>query len=155
MATLNETAKAMLRAAGVTQAEWARRNWMADGKWSGDVCGCPDSGRCANGFHHDGPDDCGCLPALLERLAAGEGFFAPSLSESWDIIGAVGSLHAPLALYAPDGRHFDICAHCCCVIIAEARVRTRECEDGHRHGPGKPRCLTAHVLNGGSTDEPA
>ena len=76
MARLNETAKAMLRDAGISQAEWARRNWMADGKWSGDICGCPDSGRCANGYHHDGPDDCGCLPTLLAQLLAGEGFFA-------------------------------------------------------------------------------
>jgi len=153
MAALNATAKATLRAAGVSQSEWARRNWSGDGTWHGDACGCPDD-RCI-GFHHDGPRDCGCLPTLLADLLAGEGFhtFAPSLSESWDRLNAAAGLHAPVALYAPDGAHFDICAHCC--TTGDDRRRRRECEDGHQHGPGKPRCLTAHVLNGGSTDEPA
>ena len=49
---LNDDAKAVLRDAGVSQAAWARANYMADGKWTGDPCGCPDSGRCMNGFHH-------------------------------------------------------------------------------------------------------
>ncbi|MFF0145998.1 hypothetical protein ATK36_0485 [Amycolatopsis sulphurea] len=65
---LNRTARAQLQAAGITPGWWARRNHYADGRWGGDACGCPDS-RCI-GFHHDGPDDCGCLPALLD-LAAG------------------------------------------------------------------------------------
>jgi hypothetical protein len=38
--------------------------------WGGDVCGCPDD-RCANGFHHSGVDDCGCLPVLLDQYADG------------------------------------------------------------------------------------
>ncbi len=149
MAALNATAKATLRDAGISQSEWARRNWMADGKWSGDICGCPDSGRCANGYHHDGPDDCGCLPALLADLLAGDPYhtFAPSLSESWDRLNAAGMLHAPVALRAPDGAHFDICSRCC--THGEDRCRTRECESDHQHGPGTPRCLTAHLLNGG------
>lgn len=67
MAKLNATARATLREAGISQAAWARANFMRDGKWSGDQCGCPDSGRCANGFHHLGVDDCGCLPVLIER----------------------------------------------------------------------------------------
>lgn len=66
MTKLNDTAKATLRKAGISQAAWARANFMPDGKWSGDQCGCPDD-RCANGFHHLGTDDCGCLPALIER----------------------------------------------------------------------------------------
>jgi hypothetical protein len=78
---LNATAKATLKAAGVSQAEWARANYMESGKWSGDVCGCPDSGRCANGFHHMGEDDCGCLPALLESYLAGEGIFDATRAE--------------------------------------------------------------------------
>jgi|GEM_PF-2814645 len=61
---------------GSLAAAWARANFMSDGKWSGDICGCPDSGRCANGFHHYGEDDCGCLPVLLEQFLAGEGCFA-------------------------------------------------------------------------------
>jgi hypothetical protein len=73
---LNEDAKAVLRDAGVSQAAWARANFMADGKWSGDACGCPDSGRCMNGFHHFPDDECECLRVLLESYLVGEGTFA-------------------------------------------------------------------------------
>jgi|GEM_PF-1261587 len=62
MSDLNATARETLREARVTIAEWKRRNHMGV-KWLGDECGCPDD-RCI-GFHHHGPDDCGCLPALL------------------------------------------------------------------------------------------
>jgi hypothetical protein len=65
MTALNATAKATLREAGFTQAEWIRIHGY-EGKWTGDICGCPDN-RCANGFHHYGEDDCGCLPVLLDR----------------------------------------------------------------------------------------
>ena len=61
---LNATARATLKEAGITQAAWARANYMRSGKWCGDECGCPDS-RCAGGFHHSGTDDCGCLPVLI------------------------------------------------------------------------------------------
>lgn len=81
MTALNSTAKATLKAADVTQAEWARANFMRDGKWCGDICGCPDSGRCASGFHHMGEDDCGCLPTLLEQYLAGEGMFDVTRAE--------------------------------------------------------------------------
>jgi hypothetical protein len=73
MTALNATAKATLKAADVTQAEWARANYMESGKWCGDQCGCPDD-RCANGFHHMGPDDCGCLPTLLAEYLQPEGW---------------------------------------------------------------------------------
>ncbi len=63
MTKLNATAREALRAAGISQAAWARENGYADGRWHGDACGCFDD-RCI-GFHHDGPDDCQCLPALL------------------------------------------------------------------------------------------
>ena len=63
MSKLNERAKTALRDAGVSQAAWARTNYMADGKWCGDACGCPDD-RCI-GHHHDEDEECGCLPALL------------------------------------------------------------------------------------------
>jgi hypothetical protein len=63
MAHLNAAAKAALKEARISQVGWARANFMRDGEWNGDVCGCPDD-RCV-GFHHDGPDDCGCLPALI------------------------------------------------------------------------------------------
>lgn len=64
---LNETAKAQIRGAGFTLAEFARINGYTDGKWHGDVCGCTDTGRCANGFHHMGTDDCGCLRVLIDQ----------------------------------------------------------------------------------------
>jgi hypothetical protein len=73
-AKLNAAARAELRDAGVSQAAWARANFMTSGRWSGDACGCPDS-RCI-GYHHDDPDDCGCLPVLLAGYLKGEGFFA-------------------------------------------------------------------------------
>ncbi|MFI5068206.1 MAG: hypothetical protein ACHP9Z_30080 [Streptosporangiales bacterium] len=68
MTALNATAKAALRAAGVSRGAWARYHFYSDGRWGGDACGCPDD-RCI-GYHHDGPDDCGCLPALLDQMAA-------------------------------------------------------------------------------------
>ena len=81
MTALNAAAKATLKAADVTQAEWARANYMESGNWSGDICGCPDSGRCANGFHHMGEDDCGCLPTLLASYLAGQGIFDVTRAE--------------------------------------------------------------------------
>ena len=76
MTALNATAKSQLLAAGVTQAEWARANYMTSGRWSGDVCGCPDD-RCI-GFHHVSADNCGCLPTLLgdylDQVAGSGGF---------------------------------------------------------------------------------
>jgi hypothetical protein len=71
---LNDTAKAELRAWGVSQAEWARANYSFDGTWHGDACGCPDD-RCI-GFHHHRPDDCQCLGVLLAQYVRGEGLFA-------------------------------------------------------------------------------
>lgn len=61
---LNETARAALRAADVTPAEWSAYHRMGK-TWTGDACGCPDD-RCI-GSHHERPDDCGCLPVLLEE----------------------------------------------------------------------------------------
>lgn len=66
---LNATARAAIREAGFTLAEWARIHGGSDGKWTGDQCGCPDD-RCANGFHHTGVSDCGCLPTLLDQAVA-------------------------------------------------------------------------------------
>lgn len=62
MSRLNADAKWQLKNAGITQVAWARE-YFTDGQWHGDECGCPDD-RCI-GYHHDGPDDCGCLTALL------------------------------------------------------------------------------------------
>jgi hypothetical protein len=72
MSQLNETARAVLRRAGVTPAEWDRANWGNGTTWTGDSCGCPDN-RCANGFHHMGADDCGCLPTLLDLYLRDDG----------------------------------------------------------------------------------
>jgi hypothetical protein len=70
MAKLTATARRAIGEAGFTVAEFARINGYADGKWGGDVCGCTDTGRCANGFHHMGENDCGCLPVLLDQAVA-------------------------------------------------------------------------------------
>jgi len=72
---LNDDAKAMLRDAGVSQAEWARASFPGAGRWFGDACGCIDD-RCI-GYHHDEADSCGCLPSLLEDYRGGVGMFAP------------------------------------------------------------------------------
>lgn len=70
MAKLTAHARQVIREAGLTVAEFSRMQGYADGRWHGDICGCTDTGRCANGFHHMGTDDCGCLPVLLEQAAA-------------------------------------------------------------------------------------
>ena len=66
MSQLNGAAESALRDAGVTEADWARAQGWADGRWRGDACGCPDD-RCI-GFHHHKGEDCGCLPVLLAEL---------------------------------------------------------------------------------------
>lgn len=63
---MNQEALHALQDAGLSEVEWAKLNGYADGVWGGDACGCPDD-RCI-GFHHDGPDDCGCLRELLAGL---------------------------------------------------------------------------------------
>ncbi len=68
MAQLNAAALEALAAAEISVTDWARANMMGE-KWRGDICGCPDD-RCI-GFHHHGPDDCGCLPTLISEYLAG------------------------------------------------------------------------------------
>jgi hypothetical protein len=68
MAKLNAAAKAALRDAGFTPAQWAVM-WGYRGEWGGDACGCLDD-RCANGFHHMGASDCGCLESMLDDAVA-------------------------------------------------------------------------------------
>jgi len=68
---LTKYALGQLEAAGLTEEQWERANWGRSAVWQGDICGCPDD-RCANGYHHYGEDDCGCLPALLESWLAGD-----------------------------------------------------------------------------------
>lgn len=63
MSRLSAEARAMLRAHGITPAQWARRHGHLGG-WAGDACGCPDD-RCA-GYHHDVDEPCGCLRALID-----------------------------------------------------------------------------------------
>jgi hypothetical protein len=65
---LNTEARERLRAAGISEAQWARQNYFQDGTWHGDACGCPDD-RCI-GYHHDATDECGCLDALLAEGGA-------------------------------------------------------------------------------------
>lgn len=72
MTALTPTAKAEIKAAGLTLRDYARSMcWAFNDKfgvWYGDACGCSDD-RCI-GYHHDANEDCGCLPVLIER--AGE-----------------------------------------------------------------------------------
>lgn len=69
MAGLNAAARAAIREAGFTQAEWAAMWGYRDGEWGGDKCGCRDP-RCMDGFHHFPDGDCGCLEALLDDAVA-------------------------------------------------------------------------------------
>lgn len=45
------------------------RYFCPDGNWRGDICGCLDD-RCADGFHHGGVHDCGCLPVWIAEAKA-------------------------------------------------------------------------------------
>jgi hypothetical protein len=69
MAALNATARTAIREAGFTSTEWSMMWGYADGNWGGDQCGCQDD-RCANGFHHDGTSDCGCLRQMISDAVA-------------------------------------------------------------------------------------
>lgn len=70
MTALNAAAKAAIREAGFTLAEFAKMCGYQDGKWHGDACGCTDTGRCMNGFHHFPDDECGCLRTMLDDAVA-------------------------------------------------------------------------------------
>lgn len=70
MAALNAAARAAIREAGFTVAEFARMCGYQDGKWHGDACGCTDTGRCMNGYHHYPDDECGCLRTMLDDAVA-------------------------------------------------------------------------------------
>jgi hypothetical protein len=72
---LNEQAKEVLRGYGIPQAEWARANYMPDGKWNGDACGCPDD-RCKDGYHHYPADECECLQTLVDLYLKDPTYFA-------------------------------------------------------------------------------
>jgi hypothetical protein len=66
--TLNTAARAAIREAGFTTAQWAAMWGYRDGKWGGDACGCFDD-RCI-GHHHDGANGCGCLETMLDDAVA-------------------------------------------------------------------------------------
>lgn len=106
MTRLNATALAVLRDSGVSPGLWARANYSADGKWFGDVCGCPDD-RCANGFHHIGADDCGCLPVLLAEFLKhdGAGMFDPKVLPP--VRRPFGGFYRPRFLVAEPCTHDD------------------------------------------------
>lgn len=62
MSRLNDDARTILAAHGLTARQWAELNGHGP-TWEGDSCGCPDD-RCTG--HHHAPDDpCGCLHVLL------------------------------------------------------------------------------------------
>lgn len=62
MSRLGAAAKEQIHGAGLTLAAWSRAHFT-DGRWHGDVCGCPDD-RCV-GNHHGADDRCHCLDALI------------------------------------------------------------------------------------------
>lgn len=66
MHKLTQHARKEIRANGVSVAAYMRHHGGTN-TWGGDVCGCTDD-RCANGYHHAGIDDCGCLPVLINQM---------------------------------------------------------------------------------------
>ncbi len=117
VSALNAAAKAALRDAGVTQAEWARHWFPCNAVpsdpsteigrpvWLSDACGCPDD-RCKDGHHHDPHEDCGCLPVVLgqyltdrarlrQQAVARHGPYESMTGEYWRGSQAGSRLHAP------------------------------------------------------------
>ena len=68
MTALNAAARAAIRDAGFTRAEWLRMWGYADTTWGGDRCGCFDD-RCI-GHHHEGAEGCGCLETMISDAVA-------------------------------------------------------------------------------------
>jgi hypothetical protein len=68
MTALNAAARAAIRGAGFTRAEWLRMWGYAGTTWGGDRCGCFDD-RCI-GYHHEGADGCGCLESMIDDAVA-------------------------------------------------------------------------------------
>lgn len=64
MASISRNALEQINAAGFTRAQYVRE--FSDDIWHGDRCGCPDD-RCI-GHHHQNPEDCSCLRAVLDDL---------------------------------------------------------------------------------------
>lgn len=69
MTALDAPARAAIRGQGFSLAEWSVMWGYGGGTWGGDSCGCSDD-RCANGFHHMGASDCGCLQSMLDDAVA-------------------------------------------------------------------------------------
>lgn len=67
MSALSRSARAEIRESGLTIVGYVRHHMGGD-TWCGDRCGCSDN-RCI-GYHHDGSDDCGCLPVLIGMALA-------------------------------------------------------------------------------------
>lgn len=70
MTALSAHAKQTIREHGLTVSQYIRNTYGLGAIWHGDVCGCTDD-RCANGYHHDGVDDCRCLPVILGEMLGG------------------------------------------------------------------------------------
>lgn len=62
---LDPEARETIRAAGLSIPAYIRRHFP-DGRWQGDICGCPDD-RCV-GHHHDASDPCGCIAVLVAEF---------------------------------------------------------------------------------------
>lgn len=88
MTKLNADARAAIREAGFTAAQWAAM-WGYRGEWGGDACGCFDD-RCI-GHHHYGANDCGCLETMLSDATA----WRAAIRE----LNRVALAHAPYGLY--------------------------------------------------------
>ncbi|HEY6493278.1 MAG TPA: hypothetical protein VIZ43_08400 [Trebonia sp.] len=93
--------------------------------------------------------------------------------ESGRRLAALRELHAPHRIYDECGHdhaeddpaavrcsdfitceeafEYEICRHCC--TEGEDFSETEECASQHDHGPGKPLCLTAVILEGGEVSE--
>jgi hypothetical protein len=66
MPNLSNHARHEIRARGISVAAYIRHH-TGSTTWHGDICGCTDD-RCADGYHHEGIDDCRCLPVLLNMM---------------------------------------------------------------------------------------
>lgn len=65
---LSPQAREEIQAFGFSLFTYVRTQFPGEATWRGDVCGCPDD-RCI-GYHHGPDDECRCLPAVLEGMAA-------------------------------------------------------------------------------------
>lgn len=66
MSVLGRAARYEITSWGLSVAGYIRGVGWGDGKWHGDVCGCPDD-RCVE-YHHDAHEACGCLAHHIRTM---------------------------------------------------------------------------------------